>query len=284
MKIFILFFALLTMRSAAQSVEDSLRIVDPNNWRLISQSGGVVCRTYTSSRSGPLFNTAQRIFVVEIDTSQCMLALDQFAVRKKVSSAAKRSPLDPVVAVNGGFFTMGIREAVPADFISVQGVEYPSQAGWSSALFAYDRPSSQLYIGDRAGHEQPWSDMMVAGPLLLGGGRTLLTWVERDPVSQYDKRQIHDIFAPRTAVGVRADGRVLLIVVDGRRTNSFGMSLEWLAVTGRWLGLCDMINFDGGGSSTLWLRKEGVVNSPSDGKSFIHLQRKVANALLVAPR
>jgi len=37
------------------------------------------------------------------------------------------------------------------------------------------------------------------------------------------------------------------------------------------------INLDGGGSTTMWLKGRGVVNTPSD----IFGERKVANALLV---
>ncbi|MGJ7033410.1 phosphodiester glycosidase family protein [Niabella hirudinis] len=41
-----------------------------------------------------------------------------------------------------------------------------------------------------------------------------------------------------------------------------------------------IINFDGGGSSTLWTRKRGVINHPSDNKKWDHAgERSVANVL-----
>jgi hypothetical protein len=82
---------------------------------------------------------------------------------------------------------------------------------------------------------------------------------------------------PRTAIGLTADGRVVLIVVDGRQTASVGMSLVELANFFQRLGVESAMNLDGGGSSTLVV-KGRVMNHPSDG-----FERSVTNALLVRP-
>lgn len=82
---------------------------------------------------------------------------------------------------------------------------------------------------------------------------------------------------PRSAVGSSADGRtLLLVVVDGRRPWSVGMSLVELARAMRELGAWNAINLDGGGSSTLWVDGH-VVNAPSDAAG----PRAVGNALWV---
>lgn len=87
--------------------------------------------------------------------------------------------------------------------------------------------------------------------------------------------------APRTAVGVRKDGSVFTVVVDGRKPGySSGLSLQETAKLMRDLGAYDSITFDGGGSSTLVSRELGdhkvtVQNRPSDGA-----ERSVANSLL----
>jgi exopolysaccharide biosynthesis protein len=42
------------------------------------------------------------------------------------------------------------------------------------------------------------------------------------------------------------------------------------------------MNFDGGGSSTLWTKEYGVINHPYDNKVFDHKgERKVPNAIIV---
>ena len=82
---------------------------------------------------------------------------------------------------------------------------------------------------------------------------------------------------PRTAVGIMADGRVLLVVVDGRSLRSGGASIVGLANLMRSLGAVDALNLDGGGSSTMVVNGR-VVNSPSDGH-----ERAVTSALVVLP-
>jgi hypothetical protein len=86
---------------------------------------------------------------------------------------------------------------------------------------------------------------------------------------------------PRTAVGYTEDGIVLIATVDGRQPGwSVGMSLhEWSQV---WiqLGAEGALNLDGGGSTTMWVRGQGVVNRPSNpGRR----ERSVGTALVVLP-
>jgi hypothetical protein len=87
---------------------------------------------------------------------------------------------------------------------------------------------------------------------------------------------------PRTAVGVRVDGSLLLTTVDGRlRGESSGVTADDLAALLVGQGVVNAINLDGGGSTTALARRPGdvgatVVNTPSDGT-----ERRVADGLLV---
>lgn len=83
---------------------------------------------------------------------------------------------------------------------------------------------------------------------------------------------------PRTGVGVTADGKVLLVVVDGRQPKwSVGASLHEFARIFRRLGAIHAMNLDGGGSSTMVVSGE-VLNRPSDGQ-----ERRISTAVLVLP-
>jgi hypothetical protein len=83
---------------------------------------------------------------------------------------------------------------------------------------------------------------------------------------------------PRTGVGVTADGRILLVVVDGRQAKwSLGPTVREFAGIMRSLGAVDALNLDGGGSSTMVVQGE-VVNRPSDGH-----ERPISNAILILP-
>jgi exopolysaccharide biosynthesis protein len=113
-------------------------------------------------------------------------------------------------------------------------------------------------------------DVLGGTPVLIQGG-----------VQQIQDLYCGDSFCdrqPRTAVGVTGDGRMLLVVVDGRQPGySVGMTLKELADLMQSLGAQNAINLDGGGSSTMWVN--GVLaNRPSDG-----FQRGVGSALVVLP-
>lgn len=82
---------------------------------------------------------------------------------------------------------------------------------------------------------------------------------------------------PRSAIGVSADGKTLvMMVVDGRSDISAGVSTSDLAGLMLFAGCSDAINLDGGGSSTLYTHLRGVCNTPSDPRP-----RKVGNAIYI---
>ena len=87
---------------------------------------------------------------------------------------------------------------------------------------------------------------------------------------------------PRTAVALRADGRLVLATVDGRWSGySIGVTATDLAGLLRDQGAVQAIMLDGGGSTTALVRRPGDVeatlaNRPSDGG-----ERAVDGALLV---
>ena len=112
------------------------------------------------------------------------------------------------------------------------------------------------------------------GPRLVRGGRP----AAGDP-GIYGSG-FADARHPRTAVGVRADGRILLVTVDGRQPEkSVGMTIAEIADLLIGLGAVEAINMDGGGSTTMVIDGK-VVNSPSD----LAGERPVGDALLVFRR
>lgn len=79
---------------------------------------------------------------------------------------------------------------------------------------------------------------------------------------------------PRTASGLSKDGKTLILLsVDGRRTDAIGMTFADLTSVMMEFGAWTAINHDGGGSSTLVIDGQ-VRNQPSDGS-----ERIIANHL-----
>ena len=107
------------------------------------------------------------------------------------------------------------------------------------------------------------------GPVLVRGGGPVFRAQEAFTSSQLAPRN------PRTGVGQLADGRVLMVVTDGRRPGySVGMTNFELAQTMVRLGAVTGSALDGGGSSSLAFDGK-LLNRPSDPGG----ERAVSNAL-----
>lgn len=119
------------------------------------------------------------------------------------------------------------------------------------------------------------NDVMNSGPLLIFDNETEIL----------DTTAFTKLRHPRSAIGIKPNGKIILLTVDGRQENSAGMSLHELTKVMKWLGCTSAINLDGGGSTTLWVKDStanGVVNYPSDNKKWDHDgARKVANVILL---
>ena len=83
---------------------------------------------------------------------------------------------------------------------------------------------------------------------------------------------------PRTGAGITADGKLVLIVCDGRGSGgSKGFTLAELAAKFISLGCTDAMNLDGGGSSCIVGSEGKILNHPSDGS-----ERIVSSAIVIS--
>jgi exopolysaccharide biosynthesis protein len=125
--------------------------------------------------------------------------------------------------------------------------------------------------------EGEWTEarfIVGGGPLLLHDGQRL-----EEPATESISQSFFLARHPRTAVGARADGTLVLVTVDGRRpSESVGMSIPELTDLMLELGCRHAINLDGGGSTTMVVSGE-LVNHPSGSAP-----RRNADAVLVFPR
>lgn len=116
------------------------------------------------------------------------------------------------------------------------------------------------------------SFMLTSGPELVKNGQVSIAI---DPNSDRAKQ-----IAPRTAIAVDKTGtKVFMVTVDGRQVTSRGMTFKELANYLVSIGADSALALDGGGSTTMAVRKPGDVNvslfnRPSDGS-----ERAVSTAL-----
>ncbi|GGZ26152.1 phosphodiester glycosidase family protein [Streptomyces poonensis] len=153
-------------------------------------------------------------------------------------------------------------------------------AAW---LRAHARPGGAVTVASRI-TDMEGRSVLAEGVSVLGGGPGLV----------YDGRPAVDLAengypasalahrAPRTLAGVRADGTLLLAVVDGRTPTSAGATFQEAASLMAGLGAVSALNLDGGGSSTMAV-DGSVENTPMDGDGRGQVQRPVATAVAVLP-
>jgi hypothetical protein len=141
----------------------------------------------------------------------------------------------------------------------------------AAALLNEAPPGSTMHIGLTL---TPWASGIVGavggGPLLVRNGRSTVDTSEELSPTQLFARE------PRTAVGQRADGGIVLLVADGRQSGSVGITNGELAAELVRAGCATGMSLDSGGSSTVAL-EGNVLNHPSDRGG----ERPVAEALLL---
>ena len=64
----------------------------------------------------------------------------------------------------------------------------------------------------------------------------------------------------RTAVGVTADGKIVLFICAGRIAQSDGATHEEVAMIMKSIGCVQAMNLDGGGSTGMWVKGAGMIN------------------------
>lgn len=84
---------------------------------------------------------------------------------------------------------------------------------------------------------------------------------------------------PRTALGQRADGSYIAVVVDGRSETSIGMSIEQLAQYMYDLGCVNAYNLDGGMTSCMYFNGK-VISTPC---GTANMERSLSDIIYVLP-
>lgn len=238
--------------------------------------------------SGELFSSNQYISVIEIKPgSGNKIEILASPVLKETGLIA--SEAGAVAAINGSFFkfnyTHNTEDYNSVDYIRKDNRQLApnTETGNKRAMHqlgALAIFNSELFIL-KADELRKWEnyiqaqEVITTGPILRVDGTDL----------KLEKSSFYTARHPRTAVGKRADGTVILLTADGRSAHAAGLSLTELQKIMKWLGADYAINLDGGGSTTMYVAggsDNGVVNHPSDNKLFDNMgQRKVANAILV---
>ena len=287
-RIFLTMVAAMLSLSAMAQNSDSVKLVTAPRQELKLPKGAT---GYSIVRAN-ILDSYQTISVICYSPKQFKTIIVQPEKLTRLSKTAQSVNGD--FGVNAGYWDVRIDQ--PSTFLKLNGKQIAVTAD-----FEKERVDGLVCVGKKkvlldyckAGEEAPYAkkykNILAAGPVLIDEGKS----VDHDaytngmvdnaggkPVGAfYTYTQRH----PRTAIGTDKKGNVYLVVVDGRsKGNAEGVTITELTKICAWLGMCDAINLDGGGSSSMWTLEEGTVSYPCRNKKFDHEgERRVSSCVIV---
>lgn len=174
-----------------------------------------------------------------------------------------------VAGVNGDFFNMG--SGAPTGTLVMNGIMYNKNEDWPFFAILDD---GSCVIGERSDKLPENAVQIVGGPeVLIKNG----VFTDAVNTSGYGVAS-----HPRTAIGIKADGDIVMLVSDGRQAPaSCGQTFHMLAEEMLALGCVDALCLDGGGSASFASQRENedtleLRNVPADG-----IERTVSTSLLI---
>lgn len=187
---------------------------------------------------------------------------------KKITQMMEET--NSIAAVNGGGFLdlNGVGNGgIPSGLVIRNGeIQWGGRNG-TYDLIGFDK-DDKLIVGSMTGQQaldRGIRDALCFGPFLIINGKPS------------ESKGTSGGLNPRTAIGQRADGAVLLLVIDGRQTGSLGANYGDLIKVMQEFGAVNAANLDGGSSSAMYYEGE-IINVSSS----IYGPRDMPTCILVA--
>ncbi len=143
--------------------------------------------------------------------------------------------------------------STPSAMLVYKGTVYFADKGVQDGFVGFDS-NHILHVGKFTEAQIKERDIrygVAFGPVLVVNGESA------------DRSKLASGINPRTAIGQRSDGAVLLLVIDGRQTISLGCT--WLDLVDIFLefGAVNACNLDGGSSTLMWYQGDYINNCAS---------------------
>lgn len=161
---------------------------------------------------------------------------------------------DAVAGINaGGFVDNDGRGdgSIPDSLVVYKGQAYEDYRGTREGFVGID-DKYILHVGNLTAEDIKARNIQYGasfGPVLIVNG---------EPVENLTSG-----VNPRTAIGQRSDGAILMLVIDGRQVISLGATLRDLVDVFQKYGAVNACNLDGGSSSLMWYQGDYINNCAS---------------------
>jgi len=221
-------------------------------------------------------NTQVYIADVTVSSSDYLktaFAQNSFGTNVTAKTSVTAADNDAILAVNGDYYG-----ANSSGYVIRNGVVYRDTVRENSNngdLAIYKDGSFKIIYEDQISAEQLVKDgvvnLMAFGPALVENGEIAVG--KNEEVGQAMASN------PRTAIGIIDENHYIIVVSDGRTSESEGLSLYQLAEVMKSYGAKTAYNLDGGGSSTLYFNGQ-VINKPTTGGNKIS-ERAVSDIVYI---
>lgn len=196
------------------------------------------------------------ITVSSSDYLKTALAQNTYGTNVTAKTTVTAAENNAILAVNGDYYG-----ANSTGYVIRNGVVYRDTVREDSSngdLAIYKDGSFKIIYEDEISAEQLVKDgvvnLLAFGPSLVEDGEIVV-----DTNSEVGQSMSSN---PRTAIGIIDENRYIIVVSDGRTSESEGLSLYQLAEVMKSYGVKTAYNLDGGGSSTLYFNGQ-VMNKPT---------------------
>lgn len=238
-----------------------------------------------------LFHAPENINILDIDlhdtTMKIKIAYND-SLLETVSDFGKAG--NAIAAVNGNFFNTHIGGSVC--FMKIDGrIINRTHDELNGTLYLPWLDTAALVIsGNKVAiiikpTDTSWTMVHDTFPTIIAAG-PLLVWKNKTVSMQ--AHRFNDKRYSRTGIGITKSNHLLIVAVDGNAKESSGFSNPEFAKFFKALKCVSALNFDGGGSTTMWVNgapENGVISHPTDNKKYDNFgERKVANAILIMRR
>ena len=219
-----------------------------------------------------------QVYVADVTLSSAdylktALAQNSYGTNVTAKTSVTAAENNAILAVNGDYYG-----ANSSGYVIRNGVVYRDSVREDASngdLAIYKDGSFKIIYEDQVSANQLVQDGVVN---LLAFGPSL---VENGEISVSTNAEVGQAMAsnPRTAIGIIDENHYIIVVSDGRTSESKGLSLYQMAEVMKSYGVKTAYNLDGGGSSTLYFNGQ-VINKPTTGVSKIS-ERAVSDIVYI---
>lgn len=213
------------------------------------------------------------VTVSSSDYLKTAFAQNAFGTNVTAKTSETAADNNAILAVNGDYYG-----ANSTGYVIRNGVVYRDTVREDSSngdLAIYKDGSFKIIYEDQISADQLVKDGVVN---LLAFGPAL---VENGEIAVGTNEEVGQAMAsnPRTAIGIIDENHYIIVVSDGRTSESKGLSLYQMAEVMKSYGVKTAYNLDGGGSSTLYFNGQ-VINKPTTGGNRIS-ERAVSDIVYI---